>query len=48
MNTNKWKFITKYKCVGHNYVEKIIHDICFPCQLTVSVLEIPLKLKQVH
>lgn len=29
MNTNKCKFITRYKCVGHNYVEKISHNICF-------------------
>lgn len=29
MNTNKCKFITKYKCVGHNYVEKISNNICF-------------------
>lgn len=44
-NTNKCRFITKYKCIGHNYVEKIR---CFPCKLTVSALKVSLKLKQVH
>lgn len=30
MNTNKCRFITKYKCVGHNYVEKKkSYKICF-------------------
>lgn len=27
-NINKCRFIIKYKCVGHNYVEKISQNIC--------------------